>query len=284
MNWIPSEAGPLVTHHGSIEKNLENPDKISDHYLDVFDTIFNSLDIDEAICTFSLDSENVLFSTCFIERNNSEMLDWHLNQATDAKLKKIVEYYHYNFTSESQQILNIAVPKTIRVSFKKNMHILKSKLNGISIGIFSAEVGARQWMHADKLQSYLIWKIGKKKIDQFLYIKNGELVSYFSYHRSPSGGSLNWCFGDYKSTQFIIDDIKKVQEKKRKIFKSSEQVYVYTSDGSSRDVKSFYGMDIKNLTLLNPLNILSSTSNKKNNEFNSLALAETGNSFEGIDV
>ena len=71
MHWIPSEAGPLVTHYGYIEKNLENPDKISDHYLDVFDTIFNSLDIDDAICTFSLDSENVLFSTCFIASINS---------------------------------------------------------------------------------------------------------------------------------------------------------------------------------------------------------------------
>ena len=37
MNWIPSESGPLVTHYGSIDKDLENPDKIDDHYLDVFE-------------------------------------------------------------------------------------------------------------------------------------------------------------------------------------------------------------------------------------------------------
>ena len=38
MNWIPSESGPLVTHYGSIDKDLENPDKIDDHYLDVFES------------------------------------------------------------------------------------------------------------------------------------------------------------------------------------------------------------------------------------------------------
>ena len=74
MNWIPSESGPLVTHYGSIDRNLENPDKIDDHYLDVFESILNSIDIDESICTFSLDSDDVLFSTCYIEKNTPDQI------------------------------------------------------------------------------------------------------------------------------------------------------------------------------------------------------------------
>jgi len=284
MNWIPSESGPLVTHYGSIDKDLENPDKIDAHYLDVFESILNSIDIDEAICTFSLDSDDVLFSTCYLEKNTPEMLEWHLSQSIDEKLNKVVDFYHYNFTLESQQVLNIAVPKFIRNSFQKNMNILQSKLNGIGIGIFSAEVGARQWMNADKLSSYLIWKVGKKKDDQFLYIKNGELVAYFSYHRTPSGGKLNWCFGDDKSIEKIINDLIQVQDAKTDKFKSVDQVYIYTNNGSIKDVKLFNSMGIDNLNLLNPLNILSTAIDESINEYDSLGLAETGNSFGGVDV
>ena len=284
MNWIPSESGPLVTHYGSIDKDLENPDKIDDHYLDIFESIFNSIDIDEAICTFSLDSDDVLFSTCYLEKNTPDMLEWHLSQSIDQKLNKVVDFYHYNFTLESQQILNIAVPKFIRNSFKKNMNILQSKLNGIGIGIFSAEVGARQWMNADKLTSYLIWKVGKKKDDQFLYLKNGELIAYFSYYRTPSGGKLNWCFGDDRSIGKIIDDLIQVQDAKTDKFKSVDQVYMYTNNGSIKDVKFFNSMGIDNLNLLNPLNVLSTALDENINEYDSLGLAETGNSFGGVDV
>ena len=55
------------------------------------------------------------------------------------------------------------------------MSLLKSKMNGLSVGIFSAEVGARQWMHAHNHGSYLIWKIGKKKNDELLYIGDAEV-------------------------------------------------------------------------------------------------------------
>ena len=43
---------------------------------------------------------------------------------------------------------------------------------GIGVGIFSAEEGARQWFHADSLQRYMIWKVGKKKMDEILLVEN----------------------------------------------------------------------------------------------------------------
>ena len=64
LNWIPSESGPLVTHHGSIQKELENPDRIDEHYYEILDKIFSQVQNRAPICTFSLDSSSVLFSTC----------------------------------------------------------------------------------------------------------------------------------------------------------------------------------------------------------------------------
>ena len=72
LNWVPSEAGPMVTQHGSIKKALEHPDKIDEHYYEVLDEIFSNVKNGDPICTFSLDSSNVLFSTCYAENNIEE--------------------------------------------------------------------------------------------------------------------------------------------------------------------------------------------------------------------
>ena len=284
LNWIPSESGPLVTHHGSIQKELENPDRIDEHYYEILDRIFSQVQNGDPICTFSLDSSSVLFSTCNAKDKNQEMINWHLNQTHDDELNKVIDYYHFAMSSESGKMLNIGFPKAIRQSFQTNMSLLKSKLNGLSVGIFSAEVGARQWMHADKNGSYLIWKIGKKKNDELLYIQNGELVAYFSIHRSGKKGKVNWQFGDSVAAESICKDIINVQNNTSKKFSSAEQVYLYTTDGNMKDVKFFHALELENLTLLNPLSVLETTEDEKVHEYNTLPLAETGNSFGGIDV
>ena len=284
MNWIPAESGPLVTHHGSIQKDLENPDRIDEHYFGILDELFTSVYNVDPICTFSLDSSSVLFSTCYADNNCEEMVNWHLNQTHDEELNKVIDYYHFAMSTESGKMLNIGFPKAIRQSFQTNMSLLKSKLNGLSVGIFSAEVGARQWMHADKNGSYLIWKIGKKKNDELLFIQNGELVSYFSIHRSGKKGKVNWQFGNSEAAELICQDIINVQNNTSKNFTAAQQVYLYTTDGNMKDVKFFHSLELENITLLNPLSVLETADEEKVHEYNSLPLAETGNSFGGIDV
>ena len=51
-----------------------------------------------------------------------------------------------------------------------------------------------------------------------------------------------------------------------------------------KDVKFFHSLELENLTLLNPLSVLETADEEKVHEYNSLPLAETGNSFGGIDV
>ena len=159
LNWVPSERGPLVTHYGSIQKEMENSEHIEQYYFDILDEILSVVNNGEPIFTFSLDRNHVLFSTCFAEDNNQELINWHLTQTRDDQLNSIMDFYHYPMSSKSHKMLNIGVPKNIRQSFQANMSLLRSKLNGLSVGIFSAATGARQWMQAEKYESYLIWKI-----------------------------------------------------------------------------------------------------------------------------
>ena len=246
--------------------------------------IFSNIKNGNLICTFSLDSRNVLFSTCYAANNSEEMINWHLKQSRDETLNKIIDYYHYSFNPKLGRVLNIGIPKNIRQSFNKVMNLLKSKMNGLSVGIFSAEVGARQWMHAHKYKSYLIWKIGKKKNDELLHINNEKLTTYFSFHRSEKKSKINWQFGDKDIAGNICQDIINIQNNNSKNFTSAQKVYFYTTDGNMKDVKFFHNLGIRNLILLNPLLVLETAEDEKVHEYNTLALAETGNSFGGIDV
>ncbi len=284
LNWVPSEWGPLVTHHGSIQKAVNNIHHNEQYYFDILDEIFAQVNNGEPICTFSLDRNYVLFSSCFCEDMNQELIDWHFKQSMDGHLSEMMDYYHYPMESSSHSILNIGIPKNIRQSFLANMRLLKSRLNSLSVGIFSAESGARKWMHAEKNKSYLIWKIGKKKMDELLFIRNGELATFFSYHRKEKNGKIMWQLGDADAAGLIVQDIVNIQNRKTKNFNSAEQVYLYSSEVNVKDVKSLHQMQIENLTLLNPLSVLKTGDDEQFHEYNTLPLAETGNSFGGIDV
>jgi len=284
LNWMPSERGPLVTHHGSIQKEVDNLGHNEQHYFDILNEIFSQVNNADPSYTFSLDRNNVLFSTCFYEDMSQELIDWHFNQSMDGQLETMMDFYHFPMESFSNTILNIGVPKHVRQSFQANMRLLKSKLNGLSVGIFSAEVGARKWMQAEKNESYLIWKIGRKKMDELLFIRNGELATYFSFHRKGENGKIMWQFGDADAVDLIILDLINIQNGKTQKFNSVAQVYMYTSGNSLKDIKSFHQMKIENLTLLNPLSVLKTGEDEKFHEYNTLPLAETGNAFGGIDV
>ena len=284
LNWIPSEQGPLVTHHGSIQKEVTDIDGTEQHYFEILNNIFLRVENEEPICTFSLDRKNILFSTCFAEEMNQEMINWHFTQSMDEQSKIMMDIYHYPMNPQLKTVLNISIPKIIRQSLLTNMRLLKSRMNGLSVGIFSAEVGARKWMKADNNISYLIWKIGKIKQDELLYVNNGELTSYFCFQRKGNNGKILWQYGDAVSAELIVQDIVNIQNKKTKKFNSSSQVYLYTSESNINDVKKINEMQIKNLTLLNPLSVLKTVDDGKLNEYNMLPFAETGIAFRGIDV
>ena len=163
LNWIPSESGPMIIHYGKIRKEIEDPEKFKQKHYEILADIISTIGNEEPICTYSLDRNNLIFSTSYIDVDNPNLNNWYQRQVKDEILSDTMDYFHYPMHNDLGLLLSIAMPKMIRQSFQYNMRRLKARLNGISTGIFSAENGARNWFHADKLDSYLIWKIGKKK-------------------------------------------------------------------------------------------------------------------------
>ena len=284
LNWIPSEMGPMVTQYGKLKKKNKDPEKFKQHHYEILTEIISTIDNEEHICTYSIDKDNLIFSTSYVDTNNPDLNSWYQNQIKDEMLDNTMDYYYYPMNNDSGQLFSIAVPKIIRQSFQENMGMLKARLNGISTGIFSAENGARNWFHADKLDSYLVWKIGNKKKDEILYIYNNQLESYFSLTRTVEKVKINWQFGNKDAVDMIRQYIEHLVNNKKQPQVPINKIFIYTCNGNIYDVKDFQKKGLDNIILLNPLCVLDMTEKEKVNVYSTLSLAETGNAFGNIDV
>ena len=284
LNWIPSESGPMVTNYGKIQKEIADLAKFKQHHYEILAEIILTIDNEEPICTYSLDMKNFIFSTCYADADNPNLNSWYQRQIKDEILTDIMDYYYYPIHNGSNQLISIAVPNMIRRSFQDNMRRLKARLNGISTGIFSAENGARNWFHADKLDSYLVWKIGNKKKDEILYIYNNQLESYFSITRTAKKVKINWQFGNKDAVDMISQYIEHLANNTNQPQVPVNKIFIYTCNGNIYDVKDFQKKGLENMILLNPLCVLNMTEKEKVNVYSTLSLAETGNAFGNIDV
>ena len=73
----------------------------------------------------------------------------------------------------------------------------------------------------------MILEVKKKKIDELLFIRNNELLSYFSFRRSGKKHKIFWQFGDDEIADSIILEILKVQKKTSNKITSAEKVFIY---------------------------------------------------------
>ena len=284
LNWIPSESGPMITHYGKINKEIEDFNKIKQHHYEILDEIISTIDDEEPICTFSLDAKNLIFSTSYADAENPNLNNWYMEQIKDESLNRNMDHFFYPMQNNSSQLLSIFIPKVIRQSFRDNFCTLKARLNGISTGIFSAENGARNWFHAHKLGSYLIWKIGNKKVDEILYIKNNQLESYFSITRTAKKIKKNWQLGNNASINMICMYMEYLLNNKDQPKTPFRKIFIYTCDGKIKDVKDIQKKDKENILLLNPFRVLKIVEDKQIKIYETLPLAETGNAFGNIDV
>ena len=126
LNWVPSERGPMVTHHGSIHKELGNLALNEQYYYDILYEIFSQVNNDEPIFTFSLDRNNVLFSTCFAEDMNQDLIDWHFKQTMENQLGNAIDYYHYPMETESNtRLVKMENGESQRTIWLIHMYVLK---------------------------------------------------------------------------------------------------------------------------------------------------------------
>ena len=284
LNWVPSESGLIITKYGNIKVNDLSLFKNKNELNQIFLHIISDIKADSPIFSLSVDQRNLIFSSSYIDVNNSELFDWYKGQTQDPNLNEEMDNYYYPMYKNSLKHLSISFPKFLRKMIKENIETLNAHLHNLNTGIFSAENGARAWFHASKLDSYLIWKFGKNKKDELLLIKENSLASYFSISRKNKKVNLNWQFGNDEEINNICEYINNLMKNKKKLNQPCDKIYVYSCIDKVEDLKKIQKQDERNIILLNPFSILDMIDSKKVNLYDTLPFAETGNAFGGIDV
>ena len=135
LNWIASESGPMVTHYGKIDKEINDFEQFKQSHKEILSEIISRIDKEELICTYSLDNDSLIFSTCYSIEDNPDLNNWYVKQIRDDSLFKTMDYYYYPFRNGTDQFLSISIPKRVRKSFQDIIRIFNGRLNGISTGI-----------------------------------------------------------------------------------------------------------------------------------------------------
>ena len=282
INWIPSESGPLVTDFGNLKIN-KNPNDNNWDYHKVFQSLIKFTSKDSYIFTLSIDLNLIKTSSIDFDENQEDMIEWYLNQASEKEFIELMDFYYYPMENKNSLFM-LSIPKNLRSNVKEVVREQRTELRTLGAGIFSAELGARQWFHANKLESYLIWRLDKKNINQFLLIIKGKLSIYCVLKIRKNKIDLIQLLGSRSKCDDLINDLEQMEKKSTNKFLSCEKVYIYNVDGASKKIKSIENKNIENLVLLNPLNVLKNSMNKQYNVYKTLPLAETGLAFRGIDV
>ncbi len=279
LSWIPSESGPLITNFGTVKPPREFSYKNGD-LTHILQNVLGNIENVKPRFQFSLDAQQIFFSQSFVD--NNEYLNWQQNTQLENSFSK--DYDSHNYPFNNCQLLNIHIPKSLKNNIINAIKDISGEIRGINIGVFSAEIGARQWFHANQLESYIIWNFGKNHTDEALIIQGNELKAYFKFKRLKSQAKLIFLFGDSTLTQKFLDSVELWLSGDIEEISYFEKVFVYSNDDRNKDIKSIIDAEIHNVKLLNPFDALETTEIEKVNPFKGASFAETGAGFRGIDV
>ncbi len=277
---MPSEGGPLISNFGRIKSTNDFNFK-NGNFTDILKHILNESQEELPRIQLSLDYNNIFLSQT--NYNSEDFISWQKSQISDSEFGTIFHTYSFPFSNENT-LLNIHFSKELKTSIVNSIQDVYGELRTINIGIFSAEIGARQWFHANQLESYVIWKLGKNHVDQLLIVRGGEFQSLVTLKRLNSSVKVLNVIGASTLMDKIVEQINTWSNNDLDEFIHIERVFIYSSEPNSKDLKSVLESEISNVILLNPFEVLDKTTKEKVNPLKGATYAETGVGFRGIDV
>jgi len=278
--WVPSEGGPLIIKFGLIKSPADFNFK-NGHFTSILEQIINETPETSQRFQLSLDIQNILISNT--NYSSEGFIEWQKNQIGDPEFESL--YYTFSYPClNNNMLLNIHLNKEVKSRIVDSIQDINGELRAINIGIFSAEIGARQWFHANQLKSYAVWKMGKNHTDQLLIVKSGEFQSFVTFKRLKNSVKVLNNIGSTIITEKVTQQIESWINDDLDEFIHIERVFVYSSEMNAKNLKKLIQSQIMNVTLLNPFEMLDISTDEKISPIKGAAFAETGVGFRGIDV
>ena len=276
--WIPTESGPLITSFGQV--NLPDNFDISKGQLSyVLEEITSSTSNLSPKFQISLDFNNIFVSENLL--NLDDYVQWKDEQSLNSDFNLLYDTYSYPF---STSLLNIHIKKSIKKGIINSIQEINGELRSLGLGIFSAEIGARKWFQASKIDSYAIWRIGRNHLDQLLIVKNGEFDSLVTFKQLKKNIKQKHHVGSTFLSDNLLKEIQSSFIDEIEKFNSVDYVYVYSCENNSKNLKNILEFDINNVILLNPFDVIDISSNKSVKPLKGATFAETGIGFRRVDV
>lgn len=283
LNWVPTTSGPLINAAGSL--SYENPDLYSSQfYQSLFSSLVVKYKVNPPVICLSLDSSQVEFSETLLDDSETDkiFLDWVNNLNYDPEFNQRVDTYSYPLTAENRKLLNIHYSRKKRNAIIDAVKNSGYEIRFLSIGIFSAEQGARLWFNAKKLNSYLIWRIGGYHHNQVLFIRDMKMVSLFMFKRIENTYSLHNFFGSRILTDELFSQLETCLDYNLSNLNIPDKIFIYSGIGSASEINKYIQLNKDNVCHLNPLEKIKMNMERKSGL--NFKFAESGAVFRGLDV
>ena len=94
LNWIPSESGLVITKYGDIKSNDFDFLKDGHNFNEILGQIIKDVNVDEPVLSLTLDKNNFIFSSSYINKNDSDLFDWYKMKMEDSLLNEKMDFYY----------------------------------------------------------------------------------------------------------------------------------------------------------------------------------------------
>ena len=270
-----------ILAHGSIK--YKSYDKIIPN---VVNDVVRREDVNKKdnMISFVIDSDLCFFNEVFCEDDKN--LDFHKNLSGNSNVFDYMDSYYYPINNRDDNYLGIHLNKNIKSGLISSVEASQYSLRSIGLGLFSAEMMARNIFGAHSLDNYLIVRFISSSVLELLYINDGILMVYGKYKISGSSVRLVKIIGSKKDAENIVSFLNHLIKASRISTKNFNKIFIYQSAGQSPIVKKIMAKKSKNVTLLNLFDYdFSNKSNKTNSRiFTDLKFADHGDLFRGLNV
>lgn len=281
ISWTPTTSKPVLNGYGI--KSYEKTDlSSSDFFTTLFTELIDQYKIKTPRIHISLDMDSVHLSETQIPKESEfeSFNNWLIKNNYDSEFSKRFDTFYYPFTNDISKSLNVHFPLQIKRAIINAAKKKKAELRFLSLGIFSAESCIRKIYKSEKLNSYLVWRIGQFNFNEIIWIKNNKLSCFIRFRNINNIFKLQNFYGCSKSADKILNQLEKCKDENFNKFNLGNKIFIYSNSNNNSDLKYILDSGNDKFKLVN----IAEHFNENSIKPNTFIFPETGIAFRGFDV
>ena len=235
-----------VTHHGSYKYSDLNR-TITSFLKDI---IKNEDITNENSISLIFDTQFCLFNQIFCD--DIESLDFHGSISGFSDIENLDSYY-YPMGVRDDRYLGVHIDNKLKQKMVDSVDKLGFNIDGISLGIFSAEKLASTVFKAKSLSKYVIVRFITSSSLEVIFINDGLFSLYGRFNIVKNKINLIKVFGDKSSIDDVVLTLEQIV-KGRKSLSNIDKAFMSQPIGQSKLIKNLVNKKYNDIVLLDLFN------------------------------